>query len=141
MIEVNKFELVGKLLKKSEGRTASGSSYLSVFIECERNGKNGMVKDHFEVSAWTDYTKKALSEIAEGALVFVEGRISSNAYTGKDGSRRLSYNLILNQIKAEPTERVPEQVTPTRYEQPNDTGFYGYGAAENSAFTEDDLPF
>lgn len=130
MIEYNRFGFIGKVLKKVPQSTGSGRDFISIYLECEKAGRNGQpAKDHFEVTAWSDYMKKALEDIPDGTQCLIEGRVSSNAFTGRDGKRRLAYTFIADRI-AKDTETL----------QPQTADDY-YHSTPTLEITEDDLPF
>ncbi len=114
--------------------------------------KNGEVMTKFSIAVGESYTDKSgekikktewvnviayrkLGEICskyltKGAQVYVSGKLSTNKYTGKDGSEKLSVNLILDQM----------QMLGTKFHQ--DEKEVTEGVSEpKSDFDDADVPF
>ena len=82
---------------------------------------------------------RRLAEIAgqylkKGSLVYLEGKIQSRKYTGKDGIERTAYEIICHEMKmlGGKNEVQPESQAAPQRQQP---------AAPNPVEDIDDLPF
>ena len=129
-MSVNKAILIGRLGRDPEVRyTPNGEAVANFSIATDEQwkDKNGERQTRTEWHNITLYRK--LGEIAgqylrKGSLVYIEGRIQSRKYTGKDGVERTAYEIIGNEMKMlgskelgvkaanRPTEEAQPQATP-----------------------------
>lgn len=104
-MSVNKVILVGRLGRDPEVRyMPNGEAVANFSIATDETwrDKNGERQTRTEWHNITLYRK--LGEIAgqylrKGSLVYIEGRIQSRKYTGKDGVERTAYDIIGNEMK------------------------------------------
>ena len=104
-MSVNKAILIGRLGRDPEVRyTPNGEAVANFSIATDEQwkDKNGERQTRTEWHNITLYRK--LGEIAgqylrKGSLVYIEGRIQSRKYTGKDGVERTAYEIIGNEMK------------------------------------------
>lgn len=104
-MSVNKVILVGRLGRDPEARyMPSGEAVTNFSIATEERwkDKSGQPQTRTEWHNITLFGK--LGEIAsqylhKGDQVFIEGRIQSRKYTGKDGVERIAYDIIGNEMK------------------------------------------
>ena len=104
-MSVNKAILIGRLGRDPEVRyTPNGEAVANFSIATDEQwkDKNGERQTRIEWHNITLYRK--LGEIAgqylrKGSLVYIEGRIQSRKYTGKDGVERTTYEIIGNEMK------------------------------------------
>ena len=104
-MSVNKAILIGRLGRDPEVRyTPNGEAVANFSIATDEQwkDKNGERQTRTEWHNITIYRK--LGEIAgqylrKGSLVYIEGRIQSRKYTGKDGVERTAYEIIGNEMK------------------------------------------
>ena len=104
-MSVNKAILIGRLGRDPEVRyTPNGEAVANFSIATDEQwkDKNGERQTRTEWHNITLYRK--LGEIAgqylrKGGLVYIEGRIQSRKYTGKDGVERTAYEIIGNEMK------------------------------------------
>ena len=102
---VNKVILVGRLGRDPETRyMPSGEAVTNFSIATEERwkDKSGQSQTRTEWHNITLFDK--LGEIAsqylhKGSQVFIEGKIQSRKYTGKDGIERMAYDIIGNEMK------------------------------------------
>ena len=102
---VNKVILVGRLGRDPETRyMPSGEAVTNFSIATEERwkDKSGQSQTRTEWHNITLFGK--LGEIAsqylhKGGQVFIEGRIQSRKYSGKDGIERTAYDIIGNEMK------------------------------------------
>ena len=102
---LNKVILIGRLGRDPEVRyTPNGEAVANFSIATDEQwkDKNGERQTRTEWHNITLYRK--LGEIAgqylrKGSLVYIEGRIQSRKYTGKDGVERTAYEIIGNEMK------------------------------------------
>ena len=102
---LNKVILIGRLGREPECRyMPNGDAVCNFSIATSESWKDqsGQKKERTEWHAITLYRK--LAEIAakylqKGSLVYLEGRIQSRKYTGKDGIERTAYEIVCSEMK------------------------------------------
>lgn len=102
---LNKVILIGRLGRDPECRyLPNGDAVCNFSIATDESwkDKNGQRQTRTEWHAITMYRK--LAEIAakylqKGSLVYLEGRIQSRKYTGKDGIERTAFEIIASEMK------------------------------------------
>ena len=104
-MSLNKAILIGRLGRDPETRyMPNGDAVCNFSIATSESWKDqsGQKKERTEWHAITLYRK--LAEIAaqylkKGSLVYIEGRIQSRKYTGKDGIERTAYEIVCSEMK------------------------------------------
>lgn len=102
---LNKVFLIGRLTKDPEVRYLNNGEVLCNFglATSEKwKSKTGEAVEKTEFHNITMYRR--LAEIAgqylkKGSQVYLEGRIQSRKYQGKDGIERTAYDIIVNEMK------------------------------------------
>ena len=102
---LNKVILIGRLGKDPEVRyMPNGEAVCNFSVATSESWKdsNGQKQERTEWHSITMYRR--LAEIAgqyhkTGGLVYLEGRIQSRKYEGKDGIERTAYDIIANEMK------------------------------------------
>ena len=102
---LNKVILIGRLGRDPETRyMPNGDAVCNFSIATDESwkDKNGQRQTRTEWHAITLYRK--LAEIAaqylqKGSLVYLEGKIQSRKYTGKDGIERTAYEIVCSEMK------------------------------------------
>ena len=102
---LNKVILIGRLSKDTEVRYLNNGDVLCNFglATSEKwKTKTGESAEKTEFHNITMYRR--LAEIAgqylkKGSQVYLEGRIQSRKYQGKDGIERTAYDIIVNEMK------------------------------------------
>ena len=104
-MSVNKVILLGRLGRDPEVRyMPNGEAVCNFSVATSEtwNDRNGQRQERTEWHNITMYRR--LAEIAgqylkKGREVYIEGRIQSRKYTGKDGIERTAYDIIANEMK------------------------------------------
>ena len=102
---LNKVILIGRLGRDPETRyMPNGDAVCNFSVATSESWKDqsGQKKERTEWHAITMYRK--LAEIAakylqKGSLVYLEGKIQSRKYTGKDGIERTAYEIVCSEMK------------------------------------------
>lgn len=102
---LNKVLLIGRLTRATECRYISNSDCVCNFglaTSEKYTDKSGNKVEKTEFHNITLYRK--LAEIAakylqKGSLVYLEGKIQSRKYTGKDGIERTAYEIVCSEMK------------------------------------------
>ena len=104
-MSLNKVILIGRLGRDPECRyMPNGDAVCNFSLATTESWKDqsGQKKERTEWHAITLYRK--LAEIAakylqKGSLVYLEGKIQSRKYTGKDGIERTAYEIVCSEMK------------------------------------------
>ena len=104
-MSLNKVILIGRLGRDPETRyMPNGEAVCNFSIATDESwkDKNGQRQTRTEWHSITMYRK--LAEIAaqylkKGSQVYLEGRIQSRKYTGKDGIERTAFDIIASEMK------------------------------------------
>ena len=104
-MSLNKVILIGRLGREPECRyMPNGDAVCNFSLATTESWKDqsGQKKERTEWHAINLYRK--LAEIAgqylkKGSLVYLEGRIQSRKYTGKDGIERTAYEIVCSEMK------------------------------------------
>ena len=134
---LNKVILIGRLGRDPELRyMANGAAVCNFSVATSESwkDKNGQRQESTEWHNVTMYRK--LSEIAgkyltKGSQVYLEGKIQSRKYQGKDGIERTAYEIIANEMKMLGGNSQATQEQPKRQQEPT-------APVENIT---DDVPF
>ena len=125
-MSLNKVILIGRLGRDPECRyLPNGDAVCNFSIATSESWKDqsGQKKERTEWHNITLYRK--LAEIAaqyrqKGSLVYLEGKIQSRKYTGKDGIERTAYDIVASEMKMLDSKSSggAEQHTPALTPQP-----------------------
>lgn len=105
MSNVNKVILIGRLGADPELRyTADGAPVATFNIATTEvwKDKNGTKQERTEwhrVVAWRRLGEIAGEYLKKGRLVYVEGRIQSRNFEGRDGIKRRTYEIVASTLK------------------------------------------
>ncbi len=126
---LNKVILIGRLGKDPETRqTNQGAMRCIITVATDDTWKDKVTGEKQSKAEWHRVVfYNRLAEIAsqylrKGALVYVEGKITSYPYTGQDGIERKAYEILANEMKM----LSPKPQHPEPYASPTYTG-QGYG--------------
>ena len=104
-MSVNKVILVGRLGRDPETRyTPNGDAITNFSLATDeqwrdRNGERQTRTEWHNVSLYGKLGEIANQYLRKGSQVFIEGKIQSRKYTGKDGIERTAYDIIGNEMK------------------------------------------
>lgn len=121
---LNKVILIGRLGREPELRyMANGEAVCNFSVATSESwkDKNGQRQESTEWHNVTMYRK--LAEIAgkyltKGSQVYLEGKIQSRKYQGKDGIERTAYEIIANEMKMLGGNSQATQEQPKRQQEP-----------------------
>ena len=142
---VNKVTLIGRLGRDPETRyMPNGAAVCNFSIATDESWKDqqGQKQTRTEWHVVTLYRR--LAEIAgqylkKGSQVYLEGKIQSRKYTGKDGIERTAYEIICHEMKMLGGNEAHMQPAPPANQEPPPPP-----AARNAAPPSDDdsgIPF
>lgn len=114
---MNKVIILGRLTSKPELRyTASNTEYTRFSIAVNRNFTNEEGKreaDFINVVAWRKQAETVCKYFDKGSQIAVEGRLQSGSYEDKDGNKRSTLDVVLENFEFVDTkkkEEAPEEV-------------------------------
>lgn len=121
---LNKVILIGRLGRDPETRhMPNGEAVCNFSVATSEawNDRNGQRQERTEWHNITMYRR--LAEIAgqylkKGSQVYLEGRIQSRKYQGKDGIERTAYEIIVNEMKMLDGGSDGQQAQPAQGEAP-----------------------
>ncbi|OOX78506.1 single-stranded DNA-binding protein [Snodgrassella alvi] len=104
-MSVNKVILVGRLGRDPETRYIPNGDAITNFSLAtdeqwrDRNGERQTRTEWHNVSLYGKLGEIASQYLRKGSQVFIEGKIQSRKYTGKDGIERTAYDIIGSEMK------------------------------------------
>ena len=105
-MSLNKAILIGRLGRDPEVRhMPNGEAVCNFSIATSETWNDRQTGQRQERTEWHNITLyRRLAEVAgqylkKGSQVYIEGRIQSRKYTGKDGIERTAYEIIGNEMK------------------------------------------
>ena len=102
---LNKVTLIGRLGKDPETRFMPNGEAVCNFSVATSESWKDQSGQRQERTEWHNITMyRRLAEIAgqylkKGSQVYLEGKIQSRKYEGKDGAERTAYDIIVNEMK------------------------------------------
>ena len=102
---LNKMTLIGNVGTDPEMRyTPNGNPVTSFTVATNRRyttaeGEQREETEWFNVSAWGKLGETCNQYLTKGQQVYIEGRMSSRTYEGRDGTTRVSIDVTLNDVQ------------------------------------------
>lgn len=100
---MNKIYLIGNLTRDPDLRaTQSGISVCNFSIAVNRRVKDAQGRqqtDYFDVTAWRKTGEIAGKFLRKGKKVAVIGEMQSSQYTAQDGSKRVKWSVVADEIE------------------------------------------
>jgi single-strand DNA-binding protein len=134
MVGLNKMMVIGNLGTDPEMRyTPNGNAVTSFRIAVSRSytpkgGERRQETEWFRVVAWNQQAESCNQFLQKGKRVYVEGRLKSDTWEGRDGQTRFTNEIIADRVLF--LDRQPVVTVP---------GDEAYG--ENTGVGDEDLPF
>jgi len=147
---MNKVMLVGRLTAKPELRyTASNTAFTRFSIAVNRNFTNADGKrdaDFINIVAWRKQAETISRYFDKGNLIGIEGRIQTGSYDDKDGNKRYTVDVALDNFEfveskaardasANSSSSYDAMPTPYDYQEPNNNSMSSVNV-ENDPFAE-----
>ncbi|ORF04736.1 single-stranded DNA-binding protein [Snodgrassella alvi] len=104
-MSVNKVILVGRLGRDPETRYMPNGDAITNFSLAtdeqwrDHNGERQTRTEWHNITLFGKLGEIAGQYLRKGSQVFIEGKIQSRKYTGKDGIERTAYDIIGNEMK------------------------------------------
>ena len=102
---VNKCIFIGRVGRDPESRvTADGTAVVSFSLAVSESwkGKDGNKQERTEwvnCTAWRKLAEIIGQYLKKGSLIYVEGKMQSREYDGKDGTTKKVTEIVLNDMK------------------------------------------
>ena len=104
-MSVNKVILVGRLGRDPEARYMPNGDAVTNFSIAtdeqwrDHKGERQTRTEWHSITLFGKLGEIASQYLSKGSLVFIEGRIQSRKYSGKDGIERIAYDIIGSEMK------------------------------------------
>lgn len=163
---LNKVQLIGNLTRDPEVRyTGKGTAVASFSIATNREWKeDGNKKEQVEfhrLVAWDKLAEICGKYLKKGSKIYVDGRLQSNKWTGKDGLERTTWEVVINEMMmldskgstssydgpADDSQEydVPDDFDSKKEEKPEKSSSAkateGHGKKKDDSSDDDDIPF
>lgn len=112
---MNNCEFIGNLTKDPVLRsTQTGKAVASFSIATNEGyttpqGERKQITDYINVVVWGNLAQAAAHALHKGSRVLVQGRQSTRSYTGQDGQKRWTTEVIANVIALPLATQQPQQ--------------------------------
>ena len=97
---MNRVMLIGRLTAKPELRyTASNVPFARFSVAVNRTFSNAQGQretDFINVIVWRKQAENTCNYLDKGSLVSIEGRLQTGSYGDKDGNKRTTYEVVVN---------------------------------------------
>ena len=111
----NKVTLVGRISTDLELRyTGSNKAYCRFNLAVNKNYKNEYGEyetDFIPVTVWGKPAENLVQYQNKGSLILVDGSISVNNYTDKDGNNRTSFEVMTSNVQFLNSKRTNDETT------------------------------
>lgn len=162
---LNRVQLIGNLTRDPELRyTPNGAAVCSFGLATGRSwttegGEKREEADFHKIVAWNKLAELCSQFLAKGRKVYVEGRLSTRNWTGKDGTQKTTTEVIIDDMilldskrpdVAKPAENLPEEKeaekkTPAKSKKESSSATEDKGKEPESVSEEEvapeDIPF
>ena len=146
-MSVNKVLLIGRLGNNPEIRyTNTGTAVANFNLATSENwnDKNGQKQERTEwhrVVVWGKLAELCEKYLSKGRQCFVEGRLQTRSWDDKDGNKRYTTEIVASTIQFLGSNAGAQQGTHAGANEAHDMGAEPPMGAQESSFTEDEIPF
>jgi len=115
MSNLNKVLLMGRLGKDPELRYTTDGTPVATFSLAtsesykDRSGVKQERTEWHNIVVWRKLAEIAGEYLKKGRLVYVEGKIQSREYEGRDGVKRKTYEIVASDMKMMPSGQAQGQ--------------------------------
>jgi single-strand DNA-binding protein len=105
MSSLNKAMIIGRLGADPEVRHTADGTVVATFnvatteVRKDRNGNKQEKTEWHRIVAWRRLAEISGEYLKKGRLVFVEGKIQSREYEGRDGVKRKTFEIVADNMK------------------------------------------
>lgn len=147
---MNKVNLIGRLTKDTEILTTGENQYVRFSLAVNRKFKNADGEydaDFISCVAWNKTAELINKHFSKGSEIGLSGRIQTGSYDDKDGSKRYTTDIIVEEITFIGSKKegrpAPEYNEPVAAEEPkkglSDDPFAEFG--QSIEITDEDIAF
>ncbi len=91
--------ICGNIGRAPETRfTPTGNPVTQLSVAVTRGKDESEVTDWYSISCWGDLSREVAKNFTKGSRVKVEGRLQQREYIMKDGTKRLSVEIIADTV-------------------------------------------
>jgi single-strand DNA-binding protein len=144
MPSFNKITIVGHLGRDPEVRylpdgTAVCSFSVATSEKSKRGGESHDVTTWFKVNVWGKQGEACNQYLAKGALAYIEGKLSQEEYTDKEGNKRTTLAVRANDVQF--LDRKPQGEAEPRTQQSFTTDASGRVQSPPNDDDDSSIPF
>jgi single-strand DNA-binding protein len=137
-MSVNKVILIGNAGKDPEVRnTQGGGKVATVTLATTEKFKDREETEWHTIIFWNTLAEVVEKYVSKGSPIYVEGRIKTEKFTGKDGTDKYSTRIIASSLQLLGRKESSPAEAPAPAARPVSTPMPTYDSASPS----DDLPF
>ena len=140
---MNKVVLLGRITAKPELRyTPSNMGYTRFSVAVNRNFTNADGKrdaDFINVVAWRKQAETISKFFDKGNLIALEGRLQTGSYDDKDGNKRYTVDVALDNFEF--VESKAQRAASTQSDSGSEPTPYDYQEPETSSVNVEEDPF
>jgi len=113
---LNRVQLIGNLTKDAElTKTNSGTSVCNFTVATDRSwtteaGEKKEASEFHRIIAWQKLAEICGAMLFKGSKVFIDGRLSTRKFTGKDGVERTTTEIVANDMIVLSEKKAVEEV-------------------------------
>lgn len=137
---MNRVILLGRLTAKPELRyTNSNTAFLRFTVAVNRNftGADGKREaDFINVVAWRKQAETISKYFDKGNLIAIEGRLQTGSYDDRDGNKRYTMDVALDNFEFVEGKNSKSQVDNDSYNDPSPYDYQDSVSVENDPFAE-----
>lgn len=107
-MNLNKVFLIGRLTRDPELRTTTGGQPVTSFgvatnrVWTDKNGSRQEDVQFHNIVVWGRQAEIASQFLTKGALIFLEGRLQTRSWQGKDGQNMRTTEIVAERIQFGP---------------------------------------
>lgn len=123
---MNSIKIQGRLTKDPEQKVgASGAEFCKFTVAVDRKRSKDKAVDFFDCTAFQQTGAFVSKYFAKGDGIIVSGRMESDKFTDKEGMKRTTWGITVEDVefplgkgRPEQSNTVPSEATPTDVELP-----------------------
>jgi single-strand DNA-binding protein len=98
---LNRITLIGRLTRDPElhytpGAESKARASFSLAVDRDFKNKDGnKITDFFDIVAWRKKAEFVSKYFKKGRMVYIEGRLQRDVWDDKDGKKRVTYKIIV----------------------------------------------
>ena len=140
MASMNRVEIIGHLGRDPESKfTAGGKQVVTFSVAATEKWQGGEHTEWFNVVAWEKLAENCARFIRKGSQVFIEGKLRTREYEGRDGTKRKTTEVIAHNVifLSNSQGQAPAKPAEYRQEAAQAVGSDIY----NGGISDSDIPF